>query len=200
MKKNNRTAPLICILGPTATGKTQLAANLAARLDASVISADSRQVYRGMDIGTGKDLSEYVVNGRPVPYYLIDLVDAGYEYNVFEYQRDFFQVYDTLQHEGKPVILCGGSGMYVESVLKNYALYEVPVNFSFRNSVQEKSMEELTEMLKSYIHLHNNSDTETRERLLRALEIQIYYKEHAVPQERPSLPYVAFYMFKIQHL
>ncbi|MBO4402576.1 MAG: tRNA (adenosine(37)-N6)-dimethylallyltransferase MiaA, partial [Bacteroidales bacterium] len=184
----------ICVVGPTATGKTRLAVAVAARLDAAVISADSRQVYRGMDIGTGKDLAEYMLDGKEIPHYLIDILEAGYEYNVFEYQRDFFKVYHALQQQGKPCVLCGGSGMYVESILKNYALHEVPTNMAMREAYADKSMEELTEILKSYIHLHNNSDTETRERLLRALEIQIYYREHGITQQRQLLPHIAFYM------
>lgn len=191
---NSNLLPLVCVVGPTATGKTQLAAHVAARIGAAVISADSRQVYRGMDIGTGKDLSEYVVDGKKVPYYLIDIVNSGYEYNVFEYQRDFFNIYSSLQQQEKPVVLCGGSGMYVESVLKNYALYEVPVNHALRHSLAGKNMDELTALLKSYITLHNNSDIETRERLLRALEIQVYYKEHGITYDRPLLPHIAFYL------
>lgn len=190
---SNDKLPLICIIGPTASGKTQLATAIAAQLDAAVISADSRQVYRGMDLGTGKDLSEYNLNGRQIPHYLIDIRDAGEEYNVFEYQRDFECVYQQLQTEGKNAVLCGGSGMYIEAVLKNYALQEVPVNESLRDSLAEKSMEELTALLKTYIQLHNNSDTETRDRLLRAIEIQIYRKEHPTSTEPPPKAHILFY-------
>ncbi len=180
--------PLICITGPTATGKTRLAAAVAGHLSAAVISADSRQVYRRMDIGTGKDLSEYTFQGRQIPYYMIDIRDAGEEYNVFEYRRDFDRIYRQLQKEGKNAVLCGGSGMYVESVLENYTLEEVPWNQDLRDTLANKDMEELTEILKSYIHLHNNSDTETRERLLRAIEIQEFYRKNQLQRQniRPN--------------
>ena len=147
--------PLICITGPTATGKTKLAVALAERLDAAIISADSRQVYKGMDIGTGKDLSEYHLHGKDIPHYLIDIREAGENYNIFEYSRDFDRVYESLKEEGKPVVLCGGSGMYVESVLKRYPLQEVPHNETLRQELAGKSMEELTELLKQFIHMKN---------------------------------------------
>lgn len=186
--------PLICITGPTATGKTQLAVALAERLDAAVISADSRQVYKGMDIGTGKDLSEYNLHGKEIPHYLIDIRDAGETYNIFEYRRDFDRMYEALQAEGKPAVLCGGSGMYVESVLKKYPLQEVPRNETLRQHLAGKSMEELTEMLRQYIRLHNHTDTETRERLLRALEIQTYYKERGIVQTDERTAHLLFYV------
>lgn len=186
--------PLICITGPTATGKTQLAVALAERFDAAVISADSRQVYKGMDIGTGKDLSEYNLHGKEIPHYLIDIRDAGETYNIFEYRRDFDRVYEALQAEGKPAVLCGGSGMYVESVLKKYPLQEVPRNETLRQHLAGKSMEELTEMLRQYIRLHNHTDTETRERLLRALEIQTYYKERGIVQTDERTAHLLFYV------
>ena len=186
--------PLICIAGPTATGKTRLAAEVAHRIHGAVISADSRQVYRGMDIGTGKDLEEYTVDGEPVPHYLIDILDAGEEYNVFEYRRDFDKTYKMLQEAGTPAVLCGGSGMYIEAVLKNYTLHEVPRNEMLREQLSGKSMEELTEMLQQYIWLHNHTDTETRERLLRALEIQAYYHEHGLKQAEERPEHLLFYM------
>ncbi|MBO4281843.1 MAG: tRNA (adenosine(37)-N6)-dimethylallyltransferase MiaA [Bacteroidales bacterium] len=185
---------MICITGPTATGKTQLAATLAARLDAAILSADSRQVYRNMDIGTGKDLSEYHLDGKDIPYYLIDILNAGETYNIFQYQQDFNRIYSALQTEGKPAILCGGSGMYVEAVLKNYALYEVPHNEALRRQLAGKSMEELTAMLQQFIRLHNHTDTETRERLLRALEIQTWYKEHGISQTDVWKEHLLFYV------
>ncbi|MBQ5532718.1 MAG: tRNA (adenosine(37)-N6)-dimethylallyltransferase MiaA [Bacteroidales bacterium] len=186
--------PLICITGPTATGKTKLAVALAERLDAAIISADSRQVYKGMDIGTGKDLSEYHLHGKDIPHYLIDIREAGENYNIFEYRRDFDRVYESLKEEGKPVVLCGGSGMYVESVLKRYPLQEVPRNEALRQELAGKSMEELTELLKQFIRLHNHTDTETRERLLRALEIQTYYKEHDIVQTDERTDHLLFYV------
>ena len=191
---NDEKIPLICITGPTATGKTQLAVAIADRLDAEIISADSRQVYRGMDIGTGKDLSDYTAGGRNILYHLIDIRNAGEEYNVFEYQRDFERVYTCLLEEGKTAVLCGGSGMYIEAVLKNYALQEVPVNEALRASYAGKSMEELTALLQSYVQLHNNSDTETRERLIRALEIQVYGREHPITETEKPKEYLQFYI------
>ena len=167
---------LLTVLGPTACGKTTLAVALADRLHSGVISADSRQVYRSMDLGTGKDLSEYFVNGHHVPYYLIDIVDAGYKYNVFEYQRDFLKVYDLLRADGRIPVLCGGTGMYLESVLRGYRLVEVPENKELRESLAGKSLEELTVMLKSYKQLHNTTDVDTCKRAIRAIEIEEYYR------------------------
>ena len=167
---------LLTVLGPTACGKTTLAVALADRLHSGVISADSRQVYRSMDLGTGKDLAEYFVNGHHVPYYLIDIVDAGYKYNVFEYQRDFLKVYDLLRADGHMPVLCGGTGMYLESVLRGYRLVEVPENKELRESLAGKSLEELTVMLKSYKQLHNTTDVDTCKRAIRAIEIEEYYR------------------------
>lgn len=167
---------LLTVLGPTACGKTTLAVALAGRLHSGVISADSRQVYRSMDLGTGKDLAEYFVNGHHVPYYLIDIVDAGYKYNVFEYQRDFLKVYDLLRADGRMPVLCGGTGMYLESVLRGYRLVEVPENKELRESLAGKSLEELTVMLKSYKQLHNTTDVDTCKRAIRAIEIEEYYR------------------------
>lgn len=167
---------LLTVLGPTACGKTTLAVALADRLHSGVISADSRQVYRSMDLGTGKDLAEYFVNGHHVPYYLIDIVDAGYKYNVFEYQRDFLKVYDLLRADGRMPVLCGGTGMYLESVLRGYRLVEVPENKELRESLAGKSLEELTVMLKMYKQLHNTTDVDTCKRAIRAIEIEEYYR------------------------
>ena len=135
---------LITILGPTASGKTPLAAALAYKLDTEIISGDSRQVYRRMDLGTGKDLEDYVVNGQQIPYHLIDIVDPGYKYNVFEFQRDFLNAYDQVRWKDKLPILCGGTGMYLESVLKGYRLLPVPENPKLRDSLADKSLAELT--------------------------------------------------------
>lgn len=171
---------LLTILGPTASGKTQLAAHLAARLNGEVISADSRQVYRGMDIGTGKDLADYMVDGKMVPVHLIDIVDAGYQYNVYEYQRDFLDVYHDLQNRGKFPVLCGGSGLYLEAVLNNYRLIQVPVNEELRQKLEGKTLDELTEILKSYkSRLHNITDVENERRAIRAIEIEDFYATHA---------------------
>ena len=167
---------LVTILGPTACGKTTLAVALAHRLQTGVISADSRQLYRSMDLGTGKDLNEYAVDGCNVPYYLIDIVDAGYKYNVFEYQRDFLKVYGELREQGQLPVMCGGTGMYLESVLRGYRLVEVPENKELRESLAAKSLDELTEMLKSYKQLHNTTDVDTCKRAIRAIEIEEYYR------------------------
>ena len=141
---------LITILGPTASGKTPLAAALAYKLDTEIISGDSRQVYRRMDLGTGKDLEDYVVNGQKIPYHLIDIVDPGYKYNVFEFQRDFLNAYDQVRWKNKLPILCGGTGMYLESVLKGYRLLPVPENPKLRDSLADKSLAELTRLLSTY--------------------------------------------------
>ena len=171
---------LVTILGPTACGKTTLAVALANRLQTAVISADSRQVYRSMDLGTGKDLEEYIVDGREVPYHLIDIVDAGYKYNVFEYQRDFLNVYGDLRGKGQLPVLCGGTGMYLESVLRGYRLVEVPENKELRDSLADKSLDELTEILRGYKQLHNTTDVDTCKRAIRAIEIEEYYRTNEV--------------------
>ena len=162
---------MITILGPTASGKTVLAAHLAANMNGEVISADSRQVYRGMDIGTGKDYTGYVVNGIPVPHHLIDIVDPGYEYNIFEYQNDFRKVYHDICDRKKTPVLCGGSGMYLEAVLKGYQLAKAETDDEFIISLQDKSDDDLVDILKSYKTLHNITDIEDRPRLLKALLI-----------------------------
>lgn len=171
---------LITILGPTASGKTPLAAALAHRLDTEIISADSRQVYRRMDLGTGKDLADYVVGGHPVPYHLIDIVEPGYKYNVFEYQRDFLKAYEDIRRRGMIPVLCGGTGMYLEAVLKGYRLLPVPENPELRRELAGKSLEELTSILSSYKKLHNSTDVDTVKRAVRAIEIEEYYKEQDV--------------------
>ncbi len=177
---------LLTILGPTASGKTPLAANLAFRLNSEVISADSRQVYRGMDLGTGKDLADYQVQGCRIPYHLIDIAAPGYKYNVFEYQRDFLTAYEKLSAEGKIPVLCGGTGLYLESVLRGYRLIPVPENPSLRASLECKSLEELTQILSGYKKLHNSTDVDTVKRAVRAIEIEEYYREH--PVEERSFP------------
>ena len=171
---------LVTILGPTACGKTSLAVALAHRLQTAVISADSRQVYRSMDLGTGKDLSEYTYQGCEVPYRLIDIVDAGYKYNVFEYQRDFLKAFDELSAQGQLPVMCGGTGMYLESVLRGYRLVEVPENRELREALADKSLEELTTMLSGYKQLHNTTDVDTCKRAIRAIEIEEYYRANEV--------------------
>ncbi len=169
---------LIVVLGSTATGKTNVAVNLASQINGEVVSADSRQVYRGMDVGTGKDLSEFRVGGVEVPHHLIDMVDAGEEYNVFEYQKDFLKAYKEIQGRGKPAILCGGTGMYLEAVLKGYRLLEIPNNEDLRKSLSNKSGEELVNELLKYKELHNTTDSVERDRIIRAIEIAKFEQEH----------------------
>lgn len=173
------TYQLITVLGPTASGKTTFAAALAARLNTEIISADSRQIYRSMDIGTGKDLADYTVNGKTIPYHLIDICDPGYKYNVFEYQHDFFRAYETIRKKGKLPILCGGTGMYIEAVLKGYRLLDVPQNPGLRESLKDKSLPELEQILAGYKVLHNKTDVDTAQRAIRAIEIEEYYKNEA---------------------
>jgi len=175
---------IITILGPTASGKTTLAAQLAAKIgEAEIISADSRQVYKGMDIGTGKDLADYTVNGQQIPYHLIDIAEAGEKYNLFQYQQDFWRSYYNIKERNKLPILCGGTGLYIESVLKSYKMVPVPENAALREKLKGFSLEELTEILKQYKTLHNTTDVDTPQRAIRAIEIQEYYKQNRI-QER----------------
>ena len=177
---------MLTVVGPTACGKTSLAVELALAFGGEVISADSRQVYRGMDIGTGKDLGEYVRDGKAVPVHLVDIVDAGEKYNLFEFQRDFLSAYNDVKARGALPVLCGGSGMYVESVLKGYRLIPVPENAELRARLEEKSLEELTAILAGYKQLHNNTDTDTKKRAIRAIEIEEYYA--SCPVEERAFP------------
>ena len=170
----------VVITGPTATGKTRLAALVAARLGGEVISADSRQVYLGMDIGTGKDMSDYVVDGRRVPSHLIDIVDAGYKYNVYEYQHDFMDILNDMRQRGCYPVVCGGSGMYVDSIVSGYRLIQVPVNAELRAALSGRSLDELTKILSRYKSLHNKTDVDTVKRAVRAIEIEDYCMHHSV--------------------
>lgn len=167
-KMNNK---LITILGPTASGKTTLAIQLAYSLNGEIISADSRQIYRRMDIGTGKDLSEYNINGVKIPYHLIDIREPGNKYTLYDYQNDFHKAYNDIQSRGKRPILCGGTGLYIESILKGYNLPDVPANLKLRESLNNMSLTELAKILKSYRSLHNTTDTNTKKRAIRAIEI-----------------------------
>ena len=192
----SREIDLICVLGPTASGKTKYAVRLARQINeilgtqrAEILSADSRQVYRGMDIGTGKDLAEY----EEIPYHLMDIVDAGTKYNIFEYQRDFEKAYKDIVDRGGIPILCGGSGLYIEAATCGYSLPEVPPDPELRAELEKKSDEELIAQLASLKPLHNNTDYDTRKRLIRALEIAIYEAEH--PVNRSSyLPKNTYYI------
>jgi tRNA dimethylallyltransferase len=178
---------LLTILGPTATGKTGLAAHVASKINGEIISADSRQVYRGMNLGTGKDYDDYFVDGVEIPSHLVDIEDAGVHYNVYRFQTDFIGVFQQIQSRDKFPVLCGGSGLYLEAVLKNYRLIEVPPNKELRKKLVGKSLEELTEILKAMKpKLHNHTDVETDRRAVRAIEIEQYYAEH--PQEDSEMP------------
>jgi tRNA dimethylallyltransferase len=184
---------LITILGPTACGKTSLAAALAADMNAEIISADSRQVYRGMDIGTGKDLEDYVVDGRKIPYHLIDIAEPGTKYNLYRYQQDFLSAYQDIVSRGVQPILCGGTGLYIEAVLKGYALSEVPQNPALRARLEGKTIEELTQILaelkrKTGSNMHNTTDTDSPQRAIRAIEIESHNLKHALGnRQMPSI-------------
>lgn len=177
---------MVTILGPTASGKTSVAVNLARRIGGEIISADSRQIYRGMDLGTGKDIEEYHSGGVVVPYHLIDIADAGYQYNVFEFQRDFLKVYKMILEKGSFPVMCGGSGMYLEAILKGYRLIQVPVNEQHRAELHLLSLEELTTILRQYKTLNNTSDTENKKRAVRAIEIEEFCAAH--PETDLSFP------------
>lgn len=179
---------LLSIVGPTASGKTLLAVRIAVALGGEVISADSRQVYRGMDIGTGKDLAEYRLGDTRVPYHLIDIVDAGYKYNVFEYQRDFVTAWEDCRKREVVPVLCGGSGLYVEAVLKGYKLLAVPVNEELRQSLAGMELPELAARLSTYKKLHNTTEIDTPKRAVRAIEIEEYYRTH--PYEEKDFPQI----------
>ncbi len=169
---------IITVMGATAGGKTSFAANLAYEFNGEIISADSRQVYRGMNIGTGKDLEEFIINDKQIPYHLIDIADAGTKYNVFEYQKDFLSVYTDIKNRKKLPILCGGTGMYIEAVLKGYKLINVPHNEKLKKQLEKQTDEELIDILKQNKDLHNRSDIANRKRLIRAVEIALYYKKN----------------------
>ena len=197
--------PLITILGPTACGKTAVATQLAARLSADaaseqpvaeIISADSRQVFRGMDIGTGKDLADYDVDislagathHLHIPYHLIDIAEAGTKYSVFDFQRDFTRAYNNITARTRQPILCGGTGLYIESILRGYQLAEVPVDNALRQRLEGKSLSELTAILASYKRLHNTTDVDTARRAIRAIEIEEYYRRHGIAKQHETPP------------
>lgn len=179
---------MIVVTGPTASGKTRLAALLAHSLGGEIISADSRQVYRDMDIGTGKDLEDYIVDGHKVPFHLIDIVPAGSKYNIFEYRRDFSKAITDITTRQRVPVLCGGSGLYIEAVTKPFSLVEVPVNQALRQSLEGKSINELSALLAGYKNLHNTTDTDTAKRAIRAIEIEEYKTRHPLPDEQFPLP------------
>ena len=191
---NGMKYKMTTILGPTASGKTSLAAVLAYHLDAEIISADSRQVYQGMDIGTGKDLADYTVAGKHIPYHLIDICKAGSKYNVYQYQQDFLEVYNKIKETNKLPILCGGSGLYLESILKGYHLSTVPPNEELRNQLNEMSHESLIQMLVEIqeqlnTKMHNSTDLDSKQRTIRAIEIGKHMLTEADPKTNfPEIP------------
>lgn len=186
---NMQNQKMITILGPTASGKTSVAAALALRTGGEIISADSRQVYRRMDIGTGKDLADYTIGDVHIPYHLIDIAEPGTKYNLFQYQQDFHEAYDEIRSRGKLPILCGGTGLYIEAVLGGYSLSPVPQNQALRDSLEGKSLEELTRMLvelkrQNGSNMHNRTDVDTAQRAIRAIEIETYNLEHPTPERQ----------------
>ncbi len=188
---------LIVILGPTASSKTTLAAHLASHINGEIISADSRQVYRQLNIGTGKDYADYIVDGNSIPYHLIDITEPGSQYNVFEYQKDFIKVFEKLVQCNKFPLLCGGSGMYIEAVIRGYKLIHVPVNQPLRDELGQKTLSELVEILSKYKNIHNTSDIENKKRAIRAIEIEEYYLTHpeinfSYPEIKPLLIGIKF--------
>ena len=191
---NGMKYKMITILGPTASGKTSLTAALAYHLDAEIISADSRQVYQGMDIGTGKDFADYTVAGKHIPYHLIDICKAGSKYNVYQYQQDFLEVYNKIKETNKLPILCGGSGLYLEAILKGYHLSTVPPNEELRNQLNEMSHESLIQMLveiqeKLNTKMHNSTDLDSKQRTIRAIEIGKHMLTEADPKTNfPEIP------------
>jgi len=186
---------LVVITGPTATGKTRLAAVLAASIGGEIISADSRQVYRGMDIGTGKDLRDYVVDGKLVPYHLVDIADPGEAYHVYAFQRDFLQAFQQITRRGRQAFLCGGTGLYVDAAISGYRLIRVPEDPHLREELEQMSMHALTDMLAGMKALHNTTDTTDKNRLIRAIEIARHEQAH--PDKKPALPPIKPVIFAI---
>lgn len=183
---------LIVITGPTASGKTRLASLVAYNLNGEIISADSRQVYKEMNIGTGKDYDDYNINNKKIPYHLIDILEAGEEYNVFRFQKDFFIAFQDISLRNKLPILCGGTGMYIESVIKKYRLIDAPIDIKFRESISNKSDDELKEMLIKIKNVHNTTDLIDRERIIRALEIEIHSSKSESKIQLPDFEYNIF--------
>ena len=184
--KNNYN--LVTVLGPTAGGKTSFAAHLTKMLNSEIISGDSRQVYRGMDLGTGKDIEDYTIDEETIPYHLIDIVDAGEKYNVFQFQKDFFTAYKTITNKNKLPVMCGGTGLYLDAIVQNYELQEVPKDEKLRAELEKKSLKELSIILSDLKELHNVSDIDTKKRAIRAIEIELFNKEHnIIPVKYPKI-------------
>jgi tRNA dimethylallyltransferase len=179
---------LVVITGPTASGKTRLAASLAYCIDGEIISADSRQVYQNMDLGTGKDYKDYIVEGNKIPYHLIDIRKPGYKYNVYEYQNDFFKVYEEIRKRNKFPVMCGGTGLYIQAVLDQYKMVHVPPNHKLREKLKGQSLDELAKILSKFKKLHNTTDTDTVKRAIRSIEIETYYQNH--PEIEVELPQI----------
>ena len=193
---------MITILGPTASGKTSFAAALAAEINAEIISADSRQVYRNMDIGTGKDLDDYKIGDKLIKYHLIDIAEPGTKYNLFEYQKDFYNAYNDIIGRGVPPILCGGTGLYIEAVLNGYKLLPVPENKELRLELEKKDLDELTKLLiqlkrDNKSNMHNSTDIDNKKRAIRAIEIETYYKNCHNLEER-NIPPIDSLIFGIE--
>ena len=179
---------LVTVLGPTAGGKTSFATHLTKLLNTEIISADSRQVYRGMDLGTGKDIDDYFIDGKIIPYHLLNIVDAGEKYNLFQYQKDFFGAFEIITNKKKIPVLCGGTGLYIDAIVQNYELHEVPQNEKLRNELGEKSLNELAVILHELKQMHNISDIDNKKRAIRAIEIELFNKKHKItPKKYPKI-------------
>jgi tRNA dimethylallyltransferase len=186
--ESNSTYDILVVTGPTASGKTALAVAMAKKLGGEIISADSRQVYRGMNLGTGKDYSDYFIDDTWIPCHLIDIAEPGYKYNVFEYQRDFIKVYTSLKARSIFPVVCGGSGMYADSIITGYKMVEVPPDSGLRAELEKKPMEKLREILSTYKNLHNTTDLDTKKRIIRAIEIEHFNSNRR--QQNSELPRV----------
>lgn len=179
-KEHIKNYNLISILGPTAVGKTSFAAYLAKIINSEIISADSRQVYKKMDLGTGKDLDDYVIDNQKIKYYLIDILDAGEKYNVFQFQKDFFEIYNEIFKKKITPIMCGGTGLYLDAIIQNYDMQKVPENLELRNELEKKTLSEISDILKSLKNIHNVTDIDTKKRAIRAIEIEIFQKTNLI--------------------
>jgi tRNA dimethylallyltransferase len=186
----NKNLPLIVILGPTASGKTHLATHLAHQIQGEIISADSRQVYRGMNIGTGKDLEEYRIDNQDIPYHLIDILNAGEQYHIHQFQQDFQKAFTDISSRNKPAILCGGSGMYLDAVLKGYAFTAVPINENFRGELFQLDTEELLKIFNEKPSEYTQkADISTKKRLIRAIEISQFLSQNPdYKLSKPNIP------------